>query len=165
MHRASIIDTKLITTWRTYDYPLRARYLLLLPCACVLLLNGCDFDKRDFINTARTTFESICNGDPSAEKAIDWYVIRINDEELGRTYMQLTTDYERAEFRKSITSRLRKYYASRGWTPQRVRGWKIQARGVESATVVAAPPGGIISMSLQKHGAEKKIILIEDKQG
>lgn len=126
--------------------------------------SGCDLDKSAFIKTAETTYAAIYKGDPSAENAIDWHSIQINDEETAQTARGLITDYEKSEFRKSVLSRLKTFYTSKGWAPERMRDWRIQDRGTESAQVAAtAPDGGKIVMFMQKDQAQKKIIRIQNK--
>lgn len=126
--------------------------------------SGCDLDKSAFIKTAQTTYAAIYKGDPSAENAIDWRSIQINNEETAQSSAGLITDYEKEEFRRSVLSRLKTFYTSKGWTPERMRDWRIQDRGTESAQVIAtAPNGGSVVMFLQKYQAQKKIIKIQNK--
>lgn len=131
-------------------------FAILASCFC-----GCDFDKKEFIDVGKSTFESFYNGKRIADSTIDWNTVRINDDEVGRIYMQLNTDFEKAEFRRGTVSRLRSICAQKGWNPQNVRNWRIKDRGVESASVVGDGPGGSITMSMRKFGAEKRIGAIQ----
>ena len=129
-----------------------------------IVLGGCDLDKSAFIKTAQSTYAAIYKGDPSAENSIDWRSIQINNDETAQMAAGLITDYEKAEFHRSVLSRLKSFYTSKGWTPERMKDWRIQDRGTESAQVIAtAPNGGAVVMFLQKHQAQKLIIKIQNR--
>ena len=145
---------------KRYARCLRPVFLLPILAFCLF---GCDFDKRQFIDVAKNTYESFYNGSRAADTTIDWRVVRINDDEVGRMYADMTTDYERAEFRKSQIARLRSICNMKGWNITNVREWKIKDRGVESAIVAADGPGGSIVISMRKVGAQKRIEAIRIK--
>jgi hypothetical protein len=144
------------------DSALRLALVPLVVCAAIL--TGCDFDKRDFLNNSQATFEGICKGDVSIEKYINWEQIKIDGEEVGQMYVTMSTDYERSSYKKARLERLASVYKARGLSPMTVKNWRIETRGVESATVVAdAPSKGKIIIDLQKYGAAKKIISIQTR--
>lgn len=144
-------------------YLLEAIVTFTLFLVVLLAASGCDFDKREFIGTAQTTFEKIMKGDPSAAHSIAWTELRIDGEEIGRSFMALSTDYEKSSFQTGTIARLAREYSAKNWTAQRVQNWRIQSKGLESATVVADAPGGMIVYNLQKRGGEKKIVSMEIK--
>ena len=134
---------------------------LLLAALC---FSGCDFDKKEFIDTAKSTFESFYNNNSRiTDSTIDWHAIKVNGDEVGRDYMQITTDYDRAAFRKAQVIRLRTICSMKGWNIQNVKNWRIKDRGVESASVVGDAPGGTIVLSMRKWQAMKKVGTIEIK--
>lgn len=136
--------------------------LTVLVSVVALCFPGCDFDKREFLDTAKSTFESFyTNNSRISDSTIDWHSLRINGDEVGRDYMAITNDYDRAAFRKAQIIRLRTICSMKGWNIQNMKNWRIKDRGVESAQVVADGPGGTILLSLRKFQAEKKIGLIE----
>ncbi|MBI1804597.1 MAG: hypothetical protein HY033_11230 [Ignavibacteriae bacterium] len=127
-----------------------------------LTLAGCDLDSRESINLAKSTFEGISKGDQTIANNFDWTTFRLEGNDLGPSYMTLTTDYEKAQFKKALIMRMATFYKTRNWTPATVRNWKVDAKGVESAIVSAeAPGGGKIIMYMQKVSYEKKINRIE----
>jgi hypothetical protein len=138
-----------------------AARLFILAGALALILQGCDFDKKQFLDVAKSTFESFYNNSGIADSTINWVALKINGDEVGRQYMEMSNDYERLAFRKGMVVRLRTICASKGWNPTNVKDWKIKERGVESAVVVGQAPGGTISMEMRKFGAMKKIGSIE----
>jgi hypothetical protein len=139
-------------------------YLIVLVPIAALLLSGCDFDKKEFLDTAKSTFESFYTGNSRiTDSTIDWHSIRINGDEVGRDYMQMTTDYDRAAYRKSQIIKLRTICSMKGWNLQNVKNWRIKDRGVESASVIADGPGGSLIFTMRKFQAEKKVGMIEVK--
>jgi len=125
---------------------------------------GCDFDKRDFLDTAKSTFAAFYNSNyRTTDSTIDWHVLSVNGDEIGRTYMELTTDYDKAAYRKAMVVRLRTLCTQKGWTPANMKNWRISERGVESASVTADGPKGSIVMTLRKYQAEKRIGTIQIK--
>ncbi|HEY6192558.1 MAG TPA: hypothetical protein VI215_09580 [Bacteroidota bacterium] len=136
--------------------------LFALLLAGALCYSGCDFDKKEFIDTARSTYESFYNNNTRiTDSTIDWNSIRINGDDVGRLYMQMTTDYDRMAFRRAQIVRLRTICSMKGWNVQNVKNWRIKDRGVESASVIGDAPGGTILLSLRKFQAEKKVGQIE----
>jgi hypothetical protein len=130
---------------------------------CVILLGvlgGCETDSKAFVRIAKTAFEKSVRNDASAAELIDWNSIQINGEELGRSFMELSTDYEKSHFKSAVIERMSQFYASRDWNVTNVRNWKLQSKGVESAIVTAEAPGGTITISFQKVDFEKKITRI-----
>ncbi len=138
-----------------------AARLAILVGVLSFILQGCDFDKKEFLDVGKSTFESFYNGKPIPDSTINWVALKINGDEVGRQYMELSNDYERLAFRKGTVVRLRTMCAAKGWNPTNVKDWKIKERGVESAVVVGQAPGGTISMEMRKFQAVKKIGSIE----
>lgn len=151
-------------TFFSYRKPPMNHHQLLRVTAIALsfLAASCDFDKSAFLDTAKNAYTAIYRGDPAAENAFDWRSLRINGEEAGEEYRQLATDYEKMAFRKAVLSRLKTYYTSKGWSPERIRDWHLREKGVESAQAEGKAPSGTIVFYLQKFGAEKKIIWVQN---
>jgi hypothetical protein len=144
---------------KRYSYRTRLTVLVSIVALC---FSGCDFDKKEFVETAKSTFESFYNNNSRiTDSTIDWNGIRINGDEVGRVYMTMTNDYDRTAFRRAQVVRLRTICSLKGWNLQNVKNWRIKDRGVESASVVADGPGGTITLALRKWQAVKKVGSIE----
>ena len=136
--------------------------LPVLVAIIIFSYTGCDFDKREFIETAKSTFAAFYNSNyRTTDSTIDWHVLSINGDEVGRDYMQMTTDYDKLAYRKAIVVRLRTLCTQKGWNPANMKNWRISERGVESASVTADGPKGSIIMTLRKYQAEKRIGTIQ----
>ena len=137
-------------------------YMPVVVAIIIFSYTGCDFDKRDFLDTAKSTFAAFYNSNyRTTDSTIDWQVLSINGDEIGRTYIQLTTDYDKAAYRKATVVRLRTLCTQKGWNPANMKNWRISERGVESASVTADGPRGTITMTLRKYQAEKRIGTIQ----
>ncbi len=124
------------------------------------LFSGCETDSKEYLRLAKTTFEHCVRNNPKAADAIDWNSIIINDNELGRGFMTLSTDYEKSSFKNAAISNLSRIFSARGWNVTNVKNWRVTAQGVESAIVLADAPGGQLKISFQKVQLEKKIVRI-----
>ncbi|HUN65647.1 MAG TPA: hypothetical protein VMW43_06055 [Bacteroidota bacterium] len=128
----------------------------------VVILAGCETDAKRALHMSKSTFEKICRNDQSAADNIDWSVLLVNGEEVGRGFVQLTSDFEKSEYRAALISRLNNEFGGRKWNVMTVKNWRIESQGVESVIIAAdAPNGGLISMTFQKNGLEKKISKID----
>ncbi len=122
--------------------------------------SGCETDTKQYLRMAKTTFERSVANDPRAAEFIDWNSIIINDDQLGRGFMTLTTDYEKGSFKSAAIANLSRIFAARGWNVTNVRNWRVEAQGVESAIVVGDAPGGKLTIWFQKVNLEKRIARI-----
>ena len=133
---------------------------ILLIGILITTFTGCETDSKAFVRLAKTSFEKSVRNDASAADLIDWKTIQINGEDLGRSFSELSTDYEKSHFKSAVIERLSQFYQSRDWNVTNVRNWQLQSKGVESAVVTADAPGGKLSISFQKVDFEKKITRI-----
>ncbi len=124
------------------------------------LFSGCETDSKEYLRLAKSTFERSTRNDPKAAEAIDWNSIVINDNEIGRGFMTLSTDYEKNSYKNATINNLSRLFSSRDWNVTNVKNWRVTAQGVESAIVLADAPGGQLKISFQKVQLEKKIVRI-----
>jgi hypothetical protein len=142
----------------------RIRHLLSIAAILLLglVLAGCETDAKRAIRLSKTTFEKISRNDQTASDNIDWTVLLVNGDEVGRGFLQLNSDFERTEYRSALISRLNHEFGGRKWTVMTVKNWRVESQGVESIIVSAdAPNAGLLSMTFQKNGLEKKISKID----
>lgn len=138
--------------------PITAGLFLVAFCSLILLpLTGCETDSGEYVRLAKSLFEKSVRNDASGAKLIDWNSIQCDNEDLGRSYMQLSTDYEKSHFKSAVIERLSQLYAARNWNVNNVRNWKLQSKGVESAIVTADAPDGTITITFQKVDFQKKV--------
>ena len=138
--------------------------LLLISTGLLLLLvfSGCETDAKRALRLSKTTFTKILKNDPSAVDNLDWSTLDVNGEEVGRGFVQLTSDFERSEYRTAFIARLNRDFDNRKWNTMTVKNWRIESHGVESIIVAAdCPNNGQLTMTFQKNGLEKKISKIE----
>src|SRR5258706_9033525 len=112
--------------------------VFLITIVCIVLpltFTGCDLDTRESLNLAKSTFEGISKGDQSVANNFDWTSFRLEGTDFGPSYLTLTTDYEKVQFKKALIQRMGAIYKNRNWSPANVRNWKVDAKGVESAMV------------------------------
>ncbi len=137
---------------------LSAGIFLVAFCALIFIpLSGCETDSREYVRLAKTVFEKSVRNDPSGANLIDWNTFQCDNEDLGRSYISLSTEYEKSHFKSAVIDRLSQLYASRNWNVNNVRNWKLQSKGVESAIVTADAPNGTITVTFQKVDFQKKI--------
>jgi hypothetical protein len=137
--------------------PLLTFFLLLALIAGSGIFAGCETDSAEYVRLAKTTFEKLVKNEPTAGDRLDWNNLTWNGDEIGRSYMSLNTDYEKAQYKTAIIEKISRYFASHGWDVTNVLNWKVQSKGVESAIVTANAPGGTLTIWFQKVELEKKI--------
>ncbi len=133
---------------------------LILLALLALTLTGCETDSKQYLRIAKTTFERLTKNDPRAGEKIDWNNLVINDNEAGRGFSTLTTQYEKDNYKNATVANLSKYFAARGWNVTNVKNWRVEAQGVESALVIADAPNGKLTFGFQRVQLEKMIAKI-----
>lgn len=133
-----------------------------IPLLLILALSGCETDAKRAVRISKSTFEKITRNDPAASDNIDWGVLLVNGDEVGRGFTQLTSDFDKNEYRAALISRLNHEFGGRKWTVMTVKNWRVESQGVESIIIAAdAPNGGLLTLTFQKNGLEKKISKID----
>ena len=141
---------------------------LLVLLATPLLLSNCrdsgttGSDVKTEIATtgdvtfAKTTFESLARGDSSVAEKIDWPVFTSTGENIGATYMELSTGVEKEKLVNGFITSFASSFRDSAGSVENFTNWRVSFHDKLRTEVAADSPGGVMTITVsQRDGVEK----------
>jgi hypothetical protein len=142
--------------------------LFLTLLAAPLLLSNCKGAKRSLTETklevatagdvtfARTTFESLARGDSAVAEKIDWPVFTSMGQNLGASYVALTSGVEKQKLVASFITQFATSFRESGGTIEGFTNWRVSTHDALKTEVAADSPNGVLTVIVaERDGVER----------
>ena len=141
---------------------------LLTILAVPLLFSNCKETKRDYadaklkvatagdVTFARTTFESLARGDSAVAEKIDWPVFTSLGQNLGASYVALTSGVEKQKFILGFITQFATSFREGGGSIEGFTNWRVTAHDSLKTEVAADSANGVLTVIVsERDGAER----------
>lgn len=108
------------------------------------------------VTFARTTFESLARGDSSVVGKIDWPVFTSLGDNVGATYVGLTSGVEKEKFTTGFVTQFATSFRESGGTVENFSNWRVSLHDKQRTEVAADTPNGVLTVIVsERDGVEK----------
>lgn len=131
-------------------------------CLLTVGLQSCGGD-REAMNTSREVIEAILRGDKPETDDFQWESLNIEGDDIGKTYSQMTREFEKKEYRNYSLSKIATMFKMNGWTVDKIENWRIHQSTKHATTVAFDVPGATIEVLMVLKDGRKRIVGIKRK--
>lgn len=141
---------------------------LLALLAAPLLFTNCKEAKQDYadakaevatvgdVRFARATFESLARGESAVAEKIDWPVFTSLGQNLGASYVALTSGVEKQKFVAGFITQFASSFRESGGTIEGFTNWRVTAHDALRTEVAADSPNGVLTVTVAvRDGVER----------
>jgi hypothetical protein len=108
------------------------------------------------VTFARSTFESLARGDSSVSTKIDWPVFTSIGENVGATYVALTTGAEKEKLINAFITQFASSFRENGGSIDGFTNWRVTAHDSARTEVAADSASGVLTVIVaERDGMEK----------
>lgn len=98
------------------------------------------------VSFARSTFESLARGDSSVKEKIDWPVFTSLGENLGASYVALTSGVEKEKFITGFITQFAVSFRESGGDIKNFTNWRVTLHDSMKTEVAADTPNGALTV-------------------
>ncbi|MEO7100350.1 MAG: hypothetical protein ABI162_13380 [Luteolibacter sp.] len=147
---------------------MKAIYLVAL-LATPLLLSNCRETKQKIadaklevatagdVNFARSTFESLARGDSAVAEKIDWPVFTSLGENLGASYVALTSGVEKQKFVTGFITQFAVSFRENGGSVEGFTNWRVTAHDSQKTEVAADSANGVLTVVVSERDNVERV--------
>jgi hypothetical protein len=140
--------------------------------AAVLLLSDCRKTgqklsdlKRDVATIgdasfARNTFESLARGDSSAAENIDWPVFTSLGNNIGMTYVALSSEVEKEKFITGFITQFATSFRESGGRIEDFSNWRVMLHNDLRTEIAADSPNGDLTVIVANRDGKERVTSI-----
>ncbi|MEO5916654.1 MAG: hypothetical protein ABIS50_20675 [Luteolibacter sp.] len=108
------------------------------------------------VTFAKSTFESLARGDSTVASKIDWPVFTSLGENMGATYVALTTGAEKEKFISAFITQFAVSFRENGGSVDAFTSWRVTAHDSTRTEVAADSSSGVLTIIVaERDGLEK----------
>lgn len=108
------------------------------------------------VTFARNAFESLARGESSVSDKIDWPVFTSLGENLGRSYVALTSGVEKEKFITGFITQFASSFRESGGNLEKFTNWRVSLHDKQKTEVAADTPNGILTVIVaERDGVER----------
>lgn len=129
--------------------------------AAPLVFSDCKETKQQVVTAgdvsfARNTFESLARGDSKTADKIDWPVFTSMGENVGSTYVALTSGVEKEQFVTNFISQFAISFRESGGKIEDFTNWRVSLHDKLKTEVAADSPTGVLTVTVaERNGVER----------
>ena len=136
--------------------------------ATPLLFSNCKESKRNVsevkleaatlgdVSFARKTIESLARGESSVADRIDWPVFSMMGENLGASYVALTSGVEKEKFVNGFITQFALNFRESGGKIENFTNWRVTLHDKLKTEVAADTPNGVLAVVVaDRDGVER----------
>jgi hypothetical protein len=127
----------------------------------LLFLSGCAAMDSD-VQLARRIFKGMVSGSRRVQSLIDWEKLQAIGVDVGKSYSEVKSEKDRADYRKAFLFNLSFSFKSGGGKTSNFFNWREENKGADH-TVVAADTGGagrVILFTITHTNGKRKLTAI-----
>ena len=131
---------------------------LLAVASVPILFSNCREAKQDLTDTkrevasagdvtfARSTFESLARGDSAVAEKIDWPVFTSLGQNLGATYVDITSGVEKEKFVSGFITQFAISFRESGGNLEGFTNWRVTSHNALRTEFAADSPNGVLTV-------------------
>ena len=147
---------------------MKTLYLITLLVA-PLLLSNCRETKQKIaaakleaatagdVNFAKSTFESLARGDSAVAEKIDWPVFTSLGENLGASYVALTSGVEKQKFITGFITQFAVSFRENGGSVEGFTNWRVTAHDSQKTEVAADSANGVLTVIVSERDNVERV--------
>lgn len=149
--------------------PMNPILQFVLVSSSVLLLVQCNESRRAAadvqgdiasagdVSFARESFESLARGDSSVASKIDWPVFTAMGENVGATYVALTSELEKQKLVSGFITQFATSFRENGGTTDGFTNWRVTFHDPQKTEVVADSANGALTLVVSTRDKMEKV--------
>lgn len=109
---------------------------------------------------ARNTFESLARGDSAAADKIDWQVFTSMGNNVGMSYIALSSEVEREKFVTGFITQFATSFRESGGKIEDFTNWRVMLHNDLRTEVAADSPNGDLTVIVAKRDGKERVTSI-----
>lgn len=109
------------------------------------------------VTFAKNTFASLAKGDSSVSTKIDWPVFTSLGENLGASYVALSSDVEKQKLISSFITQFSVSFRESGGSVDAYHNWRVVSHDSQKTEVAADSSGGVLTVIVSERDGVEKI--------
>ncbi len=109
------------------------------------------------VTFAKNTFASLAKGDSSVSTKIDWPVFTSLGENLGASYVALSSDVEKQKLTSSFITQFSVSFRESGGSVDAYSNWRVVSHDSQKTEVAADSSGGVLTVIVSERDGVEKI--------
>jgi hypothetical protein len=138
------------------------QFYLFVAIPAILLCTRCkDADRKasvsEDVSFAKTTFESLAQGNSSVVNQIDWPVLTSMGENVGSSYVAITSGVEQQKFTQAFVTQFATSFRESGGSVDRFTNWRVSLQDSQKTEVAADSTTGVLTLIVSERDKVKRV--------
>ncbi len=109
------------------------------------------------VSFAKSSFESLAQGDSKAVNAIDWPVFTSMGQNVGSSYTAITSGVEQQKFTQAFVTQFATSFRESGGSVDRFTNWRVTMHDSQKTEVAADSTTGVLTVVVSERDNVQRI--------